>query len=48
VVGADNLVGVDVANAAPPENKKNNLLVFVTINRPPLWGFKAFRVFAGR
>ena len=33
--------------AAPPKNKKNNLRVFVAINRPPLRGFKPYREAAG-
>ena len=34
-------------SVTPPKNKKNNLWVFVAINRPPLRGFKPFPVVAG-
>src|SRR5260221_14451998 len=37
---AGNLLGVRLANAAPPKNKKKDLGASVTINRPPRWGFK--------
>jgi hypothetical protein len=42
VIGTDIIARIVVANAAPPKNKKNNLWVFVAINRPPLRGFKPF------
>ena len=37
-LGANILAGMVVVNAAPPKNKKNNLWLFVAINRPPLRG----------
>ena len=46
--GADLFAVAVAANAAPPKNKKNNLWVFVAINRPPLRGFKPSRVFSPR